>query len=103
MSTPIVIGSPFEMDSRELFALTFDVSGWLAPGDPVVAGTAELRRISDDVNYTAGLRGVPGVTGQLIAQELQTLEKGERYWLILPFTSAGRTFAPRLMVTCPVD
>lgn len=90
----------FEMDSREDLVLTFDASAETASIDAV--GTPELIRISNGVNYTAGLRGSPAFAGPLISQEVYLLEPGERYWLILPFTSDDEVFAPRLELICPV-
>jgi hypothetical protein len=96
------VDGPFEMDSRERLVLTFNMTDQLNVSDTIVPGTSELVRISDGANYPSALVGTQAVAGKFVAQQVSDLEPGERYWLIMVFsTAAGEIFAPHLQLTCP--
>lgn len=95
-----LLAGSIEVDSRALPILTVDMTAWIE-GATLETGTSELVRVRNGQNYAGGLFGPQAVEGTLVAQQLQDLEPGERYFLILVCTAGGETFAPRIQISCP--
>jgi hypothetical protein len=103
MSTPVATATVVAVDKRETIAVTLDLSRWFPGESPALTpGTAELVRKSDNQPFASGLFGTMSVSGMLISQTIRNLQEGERYWLIMPVSIVGQTFAPRQAIECLV-